>query len=94
LKTTTSKDGWPFTFTVTDLARFLGKSPVTIRGWEARGIVSIPRNHGGDRQLTLSDLRAVARKARELGRITETRLKLVEASVTMLELIERENRPA
>lgn len=91
MKTTTNKDGWPFTFTVTDLARFLGKSPVTIRGWEAKGLISIPRD-GNDRKLALADISRVAQKARELGRITDTRLKLIEASVTMLELIERENK--
>lgn len=92
MKTTTNKDGWPFTFTVTDLARFLGKSPVTIRGWEAKGLVSLPRDGDGNRKLELKDISEVAQKARDLGRITDTRLKLIEASVTMLELIERENK--
>lgn len=80
-----------FHFTVTDLARFLGKAAVTIRGWERQGLISIPRDQGGDRKLTAEDVRAAARTARDLGRITDYRLQLVEATVTMVGLLEREN---
>lgn len=81
-----------FYFTVTDLARFLGKSAVTLRGWEKQGLVKFPRDSGGDRKLGLGDVRRVANTAHELGRINLQRLRLVESAVTMLELIERENR--
>lgn len=80
-----------FHFTVTDLARFLGKAAVTIRGWERQGLISLPRDPGGDRKLTAEDVRAAARTARDLGRISDHRLQLVEASVTMIGLVEREN---
>jgi DNA-binding transcriptional MerR regulator len=91
MKTTTAND-WPYYFTISDLARFLGKSPVTLRGWERKGLVSIPRGTNNDRRLTTRDIRVLARRARELKRITEYRLQLVETSVTLLEIIERENR--
>lgn len=81
-----------FYFTVTDLARFLGKSAVTLRGWEKKGLVDFPRDSGGDRKFDLLDVRRVANTAHELGRINLQRLRLVESAVTMLELIERENR--
>jgi len=81
-----------FYFTVTDLARFLGKSAVTLRGWERQGLVVLPRDSGGDRKLALDDVRRVANTAYELGRINLNRLQLVEASVTMLSMIEKENR--
>lgn len=77
-----------FIFTVTDLAIFLGKSAVTIRGWERQGLVDLPRDSGGDRKLTLNDVRKVATFARDAGRITEHRRRIVEASCTLLELVE------
>lgn len=90
MKTTTANE-WPYYFTISDLARFLGKSPVTLRGWERRGLVSIPRDSNNDRKLTTQDVRVIANRARALKRITEQRLRLVEATLTLLELIEREN---
>jgi DNA-binding transcriptional MerR regulator len=81
----------PFHFTVTDLARFLGKSAVTIRGWERQGLISLPRDPGGDRKLSAEDVRVAAQRARELGRINEQRLQMVEAICTMIGLLERSN---
>lgn len=80
-----------FTFTVTDLARFLGKSPVTLRSWEKKGLFDFPRDSSGDRKFTTFDIRESARKARSLKRISNQRLQYIEACVTMLEMIEREN---
>lgn len=80
-----------FHFTVTDAARFLGKSPVTLRKWEQQGIFTFARV-GGDRRLSLREMRGLTRIAQELGRITAERRRLIEASLTTLELIERENR--
>jgi hypothetical protein len=81
-----------FTFTVTDIARFLGKSPVTLRGWERNNLISFPRDSGGDRKLDLADVRKAAQEAHGLGRINQDRLRLVEACVTMLEVIEERNK--
>ena len=81
----------PFSWTVTDLARFLGKSPVTLRQWERQGLVAFPRDTGGDRKLTSKQVRRVAKIARNLGRISEQRLHLIEAAITILEIMEREN---
>ena len=78
----------PFVFTVTDLARFLGKSAVTIRGWERQGLVDLPRDSGGDRKLSLDDVVSTAHLAKRLGRITDNRLRLVEAACTLLSLLE------
>jgi DNA-binding transcriptional MerR regulator len=91
MKTTTDPKNWKFHFTVTDLARFLGKSPVTLRHWERQGLVVFPRDNNGDRRLTCDEIRQMARIAKTLGRINERRLNLVEASVTLLEQIERQN---
>ena len=80
-----------FSFTFTDLARFLGKSSVTLRGWERQGLFEFPRDPSGDRKFATNDIRDVAYKARELKRISKQRLQYVEACVTMLEIIEKEN---
>lgn len=80
-----------FSFTVTDLARFLGKSSVTLRGWERKGLFSFPRDSSGDRKFSTSDIREIAKQARDLKRISNQRLQYVEACVTMLQMIEREN---
>ena len=80
-----------FTFTVTDLARFLGKSPVTLRSWEKKGLLSFPRDASGDRKFSAADIRDSAKKAKSLKRISNQRLQYIEACVTMLEMIEREN---
>jgi hypothetical protein len=83
-----------FSFTITDVARFLGKSPVTLRGWEKKGLISFPRDPAGDRKFNLQEVRQVAILARKMKRISENRLKLIEANLTMLELVERENNVA
>ena len=80
-----------FSFTVTDLARFLGKSPVTLRSWERQGLLSFPRDPSGDRKFSTTDIREAANKARSLKRISNKRLQYIETCVTMLEIIEREN---
>jgi predicted site-specific integrase-resolvase len=81
-----------FHFTITDLARFLGKSPVTLRSWERQGLVSFPRDASGDRKFSTSEIREAAQKVRSLKRISKQRLQYIESCVTMLELIERENK--
>jgi len=81
-----------FVFTITDLARFLGKSAVTLRGWERQGLISFPRDEGGDRKFTIDDIRAAARVAHELRRVACPRLELIEATLTLLAVIERENQ--
>lgn len=83
--------GEPFIFTVTDLARFLGKSAVTIRGWEGKGLIDVPRDSGDNRKLTVDEIREVAKIAFHLKRINRHRLDMVEAACTMLSLIEGEN---
>lgn len=80
-----------FSFTITDVARFLGKSPVTLRGWEKKGLISFPRDPAGDRRFTLQAVREVAIMARQMKRISQERLQLIEANLTMMDLIEREN---
>ncbi len=92
LKTTTDPNGWRFTFTITDAARFLGKSPVTLRQWERKGDVTFPReSEGGIRTFTVDDIRSLAYHARNLGRISVARLELILATSTLLEYIEKEN---
>jgi hypothetical protein len=75
----------------------LGKSPVTLRGWEDKGLVDIPREQSvnglppGDRKLECSDVRTIADRACELGRINHHRVNLVHATMTIMEQIEKEN---
>ena len=88
---TTTRVNWRFTFTNSDLGRLIGKSPVTLRGWEDKGLVAIPRDQSGDRKLGSQDVRTVADRAFELGRITRRRANLVHATMTLLEQIETEN---
>lgn len=83
-----------FYFTVTDLGRFLGKSPVTLRKWERDGWITIPRDSKGDRQVTIEDIRALADKAQGLGRISGFRLGMIRTACFALEVIERENSNA
>lgn len=83
--------GDPFIFTVTDLARFLGKSAVTLRGWERQGLIELPRDTGENRKLTVDEIREVAKIAFHLKRITRHRLDMIEAGCTMLSLIEGES---
>lgn len=91
MRTTTDPSNWRFHFTVTDLGRYLGKSPVTLRGWERAGLVSIPRDGSGDRRLGTQDIRAIATTAFARKRINQRRLDLVAATMTLIESIEREN---
>lgn len=95
-KTTTAKQ-WNFYFTITDAARFLGKSPVTLRQWERKGLVTLPReSEGGDRRFNTGDIQHLAQVAFRLRRINLERLHLVIMATTALDVIERtnsENRP-
>jgi len=88
---TTTRVNWRFTFTITDLGRLLGKSPVTLRGWEDKGLVDIPRDPSGDRKLGCEDIRKFADRAFQLGRINHRRANLVYATMTLMEQIESEN---
>jgi hypothetical protein len=78
-----------FSFTISDLARFLGKSPVTLRGWERQLLISFPRNGRGDRRFDLEGLRSVLRSPVVRDRCDPDRIRLAEATVTMLELVEK-----
>lgn len=76
-----------FSFTITDAARFLGKSPVTLRKWERDGLVNYSRV-GTDRRLDCNAMRSLAQRAYALGRLPEKRLRIIEGSLTLLELVE------
>lgn len=91
MKTTTDPSNWRFYFTVTDLARFLGKSPVTIRGWERKGLVTIPRDSGGDRKLDADDVYAIAKIALANKRIDEARWQMIVAVMFAIKIIEADN---
>ena len=88
---TTTRVNWRFTFTISDLGRLLGKSPVTLRGWDDQGLVNIPRDQSGDRKLTCDAIRTITDKAFDLGRINRHRANLVHATMTLMEQIEVEN---
>jgi predicted site-specific integrase-resolvase len=90
-RTTTDAKNWRFHYTITDLGRFLGKSPVTLRGWERQGLISVPRDPSGDRKLGNREVAGVAKRAYDARRISRTRRDLVCATVTLMEVIEREN---
>lgn len=91
-RTTTDPQRWKFYFTITDAARFLGKSPVTLRQWERKGLVVLPReSEGGDRRFTTEDVRQLAETAYDLRRINLERLRLINMSTTALDVIERMN---
>lgn len=83
-------NGW--TFTITDLARLIGKSPVTIRGWEKQKLIELPRDTGDNRKLTCEDVRHVAKIAHDLGRIDRRRYQLVLSALFLLEQVELENK--
>lgn len=96
-RTTTDAAHWKFYFTITDAARFLGKSPVTLRQWERKGLVKLPReSEGGDRRFDTKDICNLANIAYGLKRISHERLRLIIMTTTALDVIERtnyENRP-
>jgi hypothetical protein len=82
-----------FTFTITDVARLLGKSPVTLRGWERQKLIRFPREReGGDRKMTCMEVTVAAKKAHSMGRINLTRLQLIEGAMGSLSFIETVNR--
>ncbi len=80
-----------FSFTITDLGRLLGKSPVTLRKWEAQGWVDYPRAESGVRTFTPDDVVAIASRAYGNGRIKHARAVLIIAAMNALGDIEKEN---
>lgn len=81
-----------FSFTISDLSRFLGKSAVTLRGWERDGLISFPRNGRGDRRFSVENLRDVLRQPVVRERVDPNRIRIIEAAITLLEIVENENR--
>lgn len=88
---TTTAPNWRFAFTISDLGRLLCKSPVTLRGWESKGLVDLPRDGSGDRKLTCNDVRRVTGWALADHRISTHRANLVYATMTLIEQVEAEN---
>lgn len=79
-----------FRFSISDLGHFLGKSPVTIRAWERKKLVSLPRV-GINRSLAVEDVRQVALWANKVGRITPERFTMIIDALGALSLLEQEN---
>src|ERR1017187_6791818 len=89
---TTTRTNWRFTFGVSDVGRLLGKSPVTLRQWDDKGLISFQRIPGSqDRQSTTDGVRRICGAARDHGRISASRYHLVCATMTLLEEIEGSN---
>ena len=80
-----------FEFTLSNVAKLLGKSPVTLRKWEKQGIYEFPRV-SGDRKLQTCDLQELASIARDLNRISTNRYRMIVAVCSILRIIEDENR--
>lgn len=91
MRTTSDPKNWHFSFGITDLALLLGKSPVTLRSWERKGFVTMPRDSRGDRRFDSKGIREIAIAARNDKRINQSRFDLVQAAMTILDTIEREN---
>ena len=79
-----------FHFTITDVARLLGKASVTLRGWEKQGLIKFPRL-GTDRHFTCEEVIKCAEDAYKLKRIPRKRLNLVRGAMAMLLFIEEAN---
>lgn len=79
-----------FAFAISDVGLFLGKSPVTIRSWERKGLVKLPRV-GNKRSLTISQVRDVARIVHAAGRIPMERLTLIAETLNLLEELQEVN---
>lgn len=90
MRTTTDPKNWNFTFSITDIALLLGKSPVTLRSWETKGFYVFPRDGRGDRFLDTNGIRDIAKLARDNSRISQHRLDLINSAMTMLEILQQE----
>lgn len=90
-RTTTDAANWRFNFSISDLGRFLGKSPVTLREWERKDFITIPREDSGERRMATDHIRGITKIAHDAGRISKHRRNLVLAAMTVIELIERAN---
>lgn len=78
-----------FYFTITDLGICLGKSPVTIRAWERKGEVTIPRDKSGNRKLTIKDIVMLADAANHNKRLSNARLYQIKQAMIALEALQR-----
>jgi hypothetical protein len=80
-----------FQFSISDLATFFGKSPVTIRNWERKGLVFFQRE-GQNRVVSTEEMRHIARNLYHAKRIDKDRLRLIESSITNLQILEKVNQ--
>lgn len=78
-----------FRFSITHLGLFLGKSPVTLRAWERKGLITLSRV-GTNRSMTIDEVRAVSQLAHSIGRISDERLLLILDALGALTLLEWE----
>lgn len=78
-----------FRFTIADLGVFLNKSPVTLRAWERKGLIEIPRE-GPKRLMGVEDVRRIAEIALAHGRISKERWLSIESAAYYLEQVENE----
>ena len=88
---TTTRQGWRFEFSISDLGKLFGKSPVTVRSWDRKRLVEITRSPGGVRVVDCAGLRRIADWALSTGRIRQERYHLVAAVMTLVEQIEQSN---
>lgn len=85
---TTTRTDWKFVFGISDLGKLLGKSPVTLRDWESKGLIDYPRDKSGDRVLTCDGVRQVTQFALSTGRIKDYRAHFIESIMTQMEFLE------
>jgi DNA-binding transcriptional MerR regulator len=78
-----------FTFTISDVAILFGKAPVTLRQWEQKGVIAFPRLSNGARRMNSNELRQITQIVHEKNYITEQRLQLINAILTIMELAEQ-----
>jgi hypothetical protein len=75
-------------FTMGDLSALFDRSPVSLRQWQKKGYIYF--NGEGIRKLCPSEVKGVAKKAREIKGVNHHRLDILEAAMTLLEILEEE----
>lgn len=81
----------PFTFSISDAARLLGKAKTTLRAWDDQDFYKFPRDPQNYRVMDIDAMLDLARTAYQARRINTRRYDLIRHVLAYMKTIEEDN---
>jgi hypothetical protein len=74
-----------FVFTISDLSVMFNRSPASLRQWQEKGYIYF--TNPGIRKVSTSEVKGIVKKVRTIKGIDQKRLDILDASMTLLEIL-------